>query len=87
MGRIWAVLEIKHTNMKNVRDTIRESVIKLGLPIAVCIDATKYCAQMQSAKTHDFALEILECASIYLATKVNEEYRRLRGSVYLFRYQ
>ncbi len=73
--------------MNDGRETIRESVIKLGLPIAVCIDATKFCAQLQSGKSHEFSPEVLEAASIYLATKVNEEYRRLRGSVFLFRYR
>ena len=63
------------------RDILKEAVIKLRLPIGVYIDATKYCAQMKNSKTHNFAAEVLESASVYLATKVNEQYRRIRGSL------
>lgn len=63
-------------------DTLKEAVIKLGLPISVYIDASKFCANMKASKTHHFAQEVIETASIYLATKVNEQYRRLRGSLF-----
>jgi len=68
-------------SMSAERTAIREAVIKMGLPIAVYIDAAKYCAQLKASKTHHFSQEVVECASIYLATKVDEQYRRIRGSL------
>lgn len=62
------------------REVIKEVVIKLRLPIGVYIDATKYCTQLKDSKTHNFSTEVLEAASTYLSTKVNEEYRRIRGT-------
>eukprot|EP00826_Nyctotherus_ovalis_P062911 TRINITY_DN9182_c0_g6_i1.p3 TRINITY_DN9182_c0_g6~~TRINITY_DN9182_c0_g6_i1.p3 ORF type:complete len:102 (+),score=1.83 TRINITY_DN9182_c0_g6_i1:29-334(+) len=69
------------------REVIKEVVIKLRLPIAVYIDATKYCSQLKESRTHSFSTEVLEVASTYLATKVNEEYRRIRGSFTHFTYR
>ena len=70
------------------REIIKEVVIKLKLPIGVYIDAAKYCGQLKESKTHSFSITAMEVSSIYLATKVNEEYRRIRGSFskFTFRY-
>jgi len=74
------IIHIKIMADSSFREVIKEVVIKLRLPIGVYIDATKYCSQLKDSKTHDFSTEVLEAASTYLATKVNEEYRRIRGN-------
>jgi len=77
-------MEKEQPGQIKTQDILKEAVIKLKLPIGVYIDASKYSSQLQKSETNLFSNEVLESACIYLATKVNEQFRRIRGKVYCF---
>ena len=62
-------------------ELLKECGVKLKLPVTVYMDALKYYTQAleELVKKGDFSLEVALSACFYLATKVNEENRRLRG--------
>jgi hypothetical protein len=58
---------------------IKEICIKLHLKIEIINDVYNYFEIFKKSSTHNFSEEVVIGACIYLSSKINEDFRRIRG--------
>lgn len=66
--------------MLNNKPLIKEVCVKLGLRIEMINDVFKYIHSFSKTKFTVFADEVIISTAIYLSSKINEDFRRIRGN-------
>jgi hypothetical protein len=69
--------------MKN-KSFIKEICIKLNFRIEMSNDVLTYVEMFQNSQTHNFSSEVIICTCIYLSSKINEDFKRIRDIINVF---
>jgi hypothetical protein len=66
-------------NFDSTNYFIKEICIKLHIKIETINDVYKYYENFKKSTTHNFSDEVIIGSCIYLSSKINEDFRRIRG--------
>jgi hypothetical protein len=67
--------------MINDKLLIKEICIKLNLKIEMINDVLLFVESFIKSKTHSFSEEVILGSCIYLSSKINEDFKRVRGII------